>query len=483
MPALPFRFTALFFCCTLAHAATDWRAAAVQDMQFAIDKVQRSHAGAVSGERYVLAALETGARAGAIEAAQVVTEQDYKRAMVRFIDGFGDPHTGINVGLKVAGWTGIVLDRVDGVYRVTWSEPQWPHPLPPRGAVVQSCDGVWIGSWLRTSVAPLINHAIEYATSASEAARQSMFASSLGWTPSECGFILADGSQRHYALPVRSVDGIGVARMQQIDSLVHPTARPVGLYPLGAGMQWVAMPDFDGRKSGAAYEALYEQLAALKAPEWIVFDLRGNGGGDSSWGNRALQALYGEPYGTRLEAAGSYSKRLVADQATVDVFRRFASLSEFAASKEDLEAAIPKLEGAIQRGEKMAEVEAGTLEKATALASQLRQRPGGPRIAAIIDRGCFSSCMNFVQQIRAMSDTVLLGEPTLGYSPYGEINQFKLPSGHGTIRLPSAIYSTLQAPREPFIPDLPYPGDLADEAALMKWVAASLQSQRAPRGR
>jgi hypothetical protein len=470
----------LLFCCTLAHAATDWRAAAQQDMQFAIDTIERSHAGAVSGQREVLAALRVGARAGVVEAPNVVTEQDYKRAMVRLIDSFGDPHTGIDVRLKTVAWTGLVLEHVGGDYRVAWSEPQWPHPLPPRGARVQSCDGVWIGAWLQTNVAPFINHSAEYATSASEAAKRSMFESGLGWTPGACSFMLADGSRRHYQLPLRSVAEVGAARMEQLDKQVHATGRPVGLYPLAAGMQWVAMPDFDGRASGAAYEKLYAQLAAMKTPRWIVFDLRGNGGGDSTWGNRALQALYGKDDGARLDAVPTYAKRMVADQATVDVFRRFAGLPQFAAAKGELEAAIPKLEGAVQRGEKMAVLEDGTAEQATALAAQLRRRPGGPRIAAVIDRGCFSSCMNFVQQIRALSDTVLLGEPTLGYSPYGEINQFKLPSGHGAISLPSAIYSSLQAPREPFVPDLFYPGDMADEPALMQWVAASLRTQRAP---
>lgn len=107
---------------------------------------------------------------------------------------------------------------------------------------------------------------------------------------------------------------------------------------------------------------------------------------------------------------------------------------------------------------------------------QLIKRPGGPRIAAVIDRGCFSSCMNFVQQITAIKDTVVLGESTLGYSPYGEIDQFKLPSGNGTIQLPSAIYTAFQATREPFVPGVPYAGNIADDAALMHWVAARLAS-------
>lgn len=479
-----FRLLPLFpilFCSTLVHAAdaTDWNAAARQDMQFAIDKIRSNHAGAVSGQVEVTDALETGGRIGMVEAAQVHTEVAYRRTMVRFIEGFGDPHTGINLRLNVLGWTGLVLDQVDGAYRVTWSEPGWPNPLPPRGAIVQSCNGVWIGTYLKTRVAPFLNHSPEYPTSASEAARQSMFERGLDWAPASCDFLLQGGATRRVDLPLRPVaSGVGEARLAQVRQQVDAKARPAGLYRLADGTAWVAMPDFNGKTSGAAYEKLYAQLAELKDAKWVVFDLRGNGGGDSTWGNRALQALYGKDYGMRLGDAPTYTKRLIADQATVDLYRRYASLPAFAASRKDFEEIIPKLALAVEHGDKLVVVETGTREGAAAVAAQLRRRPGGPRIAAVIDRGCFSSCMNFIQQIRAIDDTVLLGEPTLGYSPYGEINQLTLPSGHGTIQLAAAIYTSFQAPREPFVPDLRYPGNLADEPALMRWVAATLAQMK-----
>lgn len=468
----------LFFCTALAHAApdtTDWHAAAQQDMRFAIDSVRSRHAGAVNGQVDVIAALDDGGRAGLVEAANVKTEQDYRRALVRFIDGFGDPHTGINLGLKISGWTGVVLDRVDGEYRVIWSEPNWPQPLPPRGARVQSCDGVWVGTYLKGSVAPFLNHSPEYPTSASEAARQSMFDLGLGWTPKQCTFTLADGANRSYDLPLRAVaDGIGDERIKAVRASYVAKGRPVGLSPLAAGMTWVAMPDFDGVASGKAYDKLYAQLAAAHPAGWVVFDLRGNGGGDSSLGNRALQALYGKPYGEQLGDTVAYSALLIADQATIDLYGRYLSQAEFADAKTEFAHRLAKLQAAMRAGEKMAQTDNRTLDQVRALAAQVRKRPGGPRIAAVIDRRCFSSCMNFVLQITAMADTVLLGEPTLGYSPYGEINTFDLPSGHGSIRLPSAIFPSFHATREPFVPDVSYPGNIADETALRPWVAATL---------
>ncbi len=465
-----------------AFGATDWSAIAQADMKFAIDKVRSSHAGSVSGQIDVTAPLESGARAGMLEAAAAKTEQDYNRALVRFINGFGDPHTGIQLDLPTKAWTGIVLDHIDGKFRVIWSEPNWPQPLPPRGAVVQSCDNVWIGTYLKSNVAPFSNHSLEYDTTLSDLARKSMFDTGLGWTPKQCAFEQADGGARLYDLPLRAVaDGIGGARLDAVRKSYQAKARPAGLYRLVADKQWVGMPDFNGGISGDAYTALYPKLAALKKTGWIIFDLRGNGGGDSSWGNRALQALYGEAYGEELGNTASYVKSLIADQATIDLYRRYASLEQFASSKPEFERMIPKLEASMAKGEPLARVDYASREVAAALAAKVRRRPGGPRVAAVIDRGCFSSCMNFVQQISSMSDTVILGEPTIGYSPYGEIGPYKLPSGRGTIMVPSAVYTAFQATREPFVPTVRYNGNMADDDKLMAWVNATLTGMKSRR--
>ena len=469
---LPLAFAAFAAPC---FGATDWSAIAQADMKFAIDKVRSSHAGSVSGQIDVTAPLEAGARSGMLEAADAKTEQDYKRALVRFINGFGDPHTGIQLDLTTKAWSGIVLDHIDGKFRVIWSEPNWPQALPPRGAIVQSCDNVWIGTYLKSNVAPFSNHSLEYDTTLSDLARKSMFDVGLGWTPKQCVFQQADGNARQYDLPLRAVDdGIGAQRIDTVRKSYQAKARPVGLYRLAADKQWVGMPDFNGGISGDAYTALYPKLTALKNAGWIVFDLRGNGGGDSSWGNRALQALYGEAYGEELGNTASYGKSLIADQATIDLYRRYASLEQFAASKPEFERVIPILQASLARREGLARVEYTSKEDATALAAKVRRRPGGPRVAAVIDRGCFSSCMNFVQQISSMSDTVLLGEPTIGYSPYGENGNYKLPSGQGAIVVPSAIYTAFQTTREPFVPTIRYDGNMADDEKLMTWVNQTL---------
>lgn len=56
----------------------------------------------------------------------------------------------------------------------------------------------------------------------------------------------------------------------------------------------------------------------------------------------------------------------------------------------------------------------------------------------------------------------------------GEIARVALPSGRGTLSIPSALYVTAQATREPFVPDHPYAGRMRDDEALTAWVGRTL---------
>jgi hypothetical protein len=463
-----------------APAVPDWAATARQDLRFAAEAIQTRHAGAVAGMPSVTLPLAAGLRAGLPEADAVRSEQDYLRLMRRFIAGFGDPHTAIDLHLAVRGWTGVVLDQTGdpaaGQYRVVWSEPNWPTPLPPVGSMAQMCDEVWTGTYLQLQVAPFMDRSPEYASASGTLAQQVMFDLGLGWTPTQCVFMLPDGRRKRYALPLRGVPGeVAKAHLDAIRPRYRAAARPVGLTMLAPDKRWVGMPDFDGARSGAAYEALYPQLAALPQSGWVIFDLRGNGGGDSTWGTRALAALYGAPYAAQVNVAGGASKYQVADAETASLLKHYIAAPEYAASKAESETALASIEAAMRAGQKMALVEGKPGAGADPV---LAPRPRGPRLAAVIDRNCFSSCMNFLQQLRAAGDTVVLGEATIGYSPFGEINRHPLPSGRGALFIPSALFATATATREPFVPDYPFAGSMTDEQALQNWVNTTLDRIR-----
>jgi hypothetical protein len=61
---------------------------------------------------------------------------------------------------------------------------------------------------------------------------------------------------------------------------------------------------------------------------------------------------------------------------------------------------------------------------------------------------------------------------------YSEVREITLPSGFATFSTLMALMPDAPPHIEPFVPDLPYEGDIADTAALETWVPAhALQHQ------
>ena len=293
-----------------------------------------------------------------------------------------------------------------------------------------------------------------------------MFERGLNTVPKVCEFSDNSAPRRSYSLSLQPVPAkVSLARISEVRRQLQVQAKAVDVHALSPNRYWVGMPSFNVQDEGKAYRAMYQKLAGLKQAELMVFDLRGNGGGASSWGTEAIAALFGQDYAAQVEQYGGSAKSMIADQPTIQLLRDYAANPAMTSYKNEINAAADKLMQAKQAGAKIGLV-SGNLSLPPTTATQ----PAGPRLAALIDHHCFSSCMNFLQQLKAIPNTVVLGESTLGYSPYGEIMPVALPDGRGTLYVPTAFFSVKEAAREPFLPDHAYLGDLRDDVALGKWI-------------
>jgi len=447
---------------------TDWHSAAKQDLAFVANVIERQHIGYVAGHPNVVIPYQDGLAVAGSALHGVKTRQDYLRLLSRFVQGFGDPHLGIDLQLQTIGWSGLVISKVAGQFQVVWSEPNWPTPLPATGAMLHSCDGVWIGSYLKNVVAPYSAHSSEYAQSDRVHAQSLMFERGLHTVPRVCEFSESAAQRRSYSLSLQAVPAeVSEARIRQVRQQFQVQAKAVDVHPLSSGRYWVGIPSFDVQDEGKAYRAMYQKLAGLKQADLIVFDLRGNGGGASSWGTEAIAALFGQDYAAQVAPYGGFAKSMIADLPTIQLLRDYAANPAMTSYKDEINAAADKLTQALQAGQ-----ETGLISGSGSLSLPLtsRTKPAGPKLAALIDHHCFSSCMNFLQQLKAIPDTVVLGESTLGYSPYGEIMPVALPGGRGTLYVPTAFFTVKEAAREPFVPDHLYHGDLRDDAAIGQWI-------------
>jgi hypothetical protein len=102
------------------------------------------------------------------------------------------------------------------------------------------------------------------------------------------------------------------------------------------------------------------------------------------------------------------------------------------------------------------------------------------KLFVLTDAACFSSCIKTVGDFLKLG-AAQIGEPTGAVTHYSEVRELVLPSGLSTFSTLMAIMTESPLRIGPFVPKYEFDGDIADTAALEKWVQElALQGARTP---
>lgn len=238
---------------------------------------------------------------------------------------------------------------------------------------------------------------------------------------------------------------------------------PVGLSQPRRGMYLITLttfsPDDEGR---AQYERLFRDIdrniASIAAARAVVIDLRNNGGGSSSWGERVADHLWGEP-AVKTKLSLYFRNTQVwwlADTPNVQHFHQFAA--EFRAQGRSKDAAelddvARHLSTAVNDGKRFYVEDFGAsfgTGKGDVAPRQL------PPVYVITDGGCASACLDALDVFTQFPRVKLVGAPTSADSNYLDIRFQPLPSDRGVVILPTKIW--VGRPRragEVYRPDIP----------------------------
>lgn len=248
---------------------------------------------------------------------------------------------------------------------------------------------------------------------------------------------------------------------------------------------WITLPTFapDAYRQQQLNDII-AQLPKYRQYDTIIFDLRNNGGGNSTWGTKILAALFGQDY--------------VEEQ--IKKMRQQAYV-EWRASKENIDyiSQLMQKNAIIQFGPNSQETESWknlykimlrALSKREPLArEELDNSAQGPqkkalshkklcsaKIILFIDQGCFSACLDFIDEIKAVDPSVILvGKTTGADSLYMDVRTVNLPSSHGTLMFPMKVWrNRTRGNNQPYNPDIEYPGDINDSKAFEQWVMKTI---------
>ena len=462
----------------------NWPALARQDLQAIHDVVEADHPGPEIDPLF-RARLEDGLDGAMASADRVADLTQYLYLLIEYANGLPDHHLAVWGNHQHPHWTAASRPETFGPgfvasYRgdAIVVSAMLGVGVPPLGAELVGC-GDHDADWL------LHRNALRFqgdgalpADRVSGAPLMFLDQGQLDMVrPARCRF-LVDGGEQAFDLAWTP------ARMGWLQPLLAAAAfgnpPQIGGRWVADDLLWISLPILAPSGAGVeAVEELRQMVDAAPADADIVFDLRGNGGGNSFLARGFAVALYGEP----LVAWGEgqlYSGIPDAMRASPANREHFQSFRDaLGGSRPDdpglaryLDTILAALDTAIAAGEPLAHL--GEPSEPVRTDPPPSEHYG--QVFVIIDGRVFSSALLFVDLLRAIDDVTLVGWPTRAHGLYGEIRQLALPSGWAWMSLSTkAFLSAAPGRRGAIEPDLVWDGEIADTAGLEAWVLSLAQ--------
>ncbi len=251
-----------------------------------------------------------------------------------------------------------------------------------------------------------------------------------------------------------------------------PLAHTFEIHEIAPKTHWITIPTFAPNKEELrSLEEIIERLPSMRGEDLIIFDLRGNDGGSSIWGNKLASSLFGEEYVDEM-MFNLYSDIAIQWRASAgniayleglmpSFIEEHGKTSDATHWLQEIVDSLKSSRNALFRDEVPSDAQPLHGNKMTK-----------SKIVAIIDKQCFSACLNFLDTLSAMNhDLTLIGQPTNADSIYMEARLIDLPSKKGFLTLPmKAYHNRPRGNNIPYFPDIPYDGDLSDTEALKAFI-------------
>ncbi|MGE0174593.1 MAG: S41 family peptidase [Oligoflexales bacterium] len=472
-------------CSPLTNAEDrDWGDLVRKDTQASYHWIKENHPGSIDDDNPEFRKiLEKGYRTATEKSKLVKDLEGYRAVLSEFFAGFHDGHLGFRINSDIPEakvyWPGIVLGYRNGRAVVVYRENSKEFGVtPPMGSELLSCDGKSLSQLIEENVQP-------YDSTASTVAEAVL----TRLTPmvlldqdnpfvdriQQCLFSLKGQEQiwdiKWVATPQKVIE----PKMDLARNIYSPS---MSIHPMDENAFWISVPTFSAQndESLAALNKLIADLNAsteeMRKAQIIVVDVRGNHGGNSSWGNAIIRALWGD------EMFDTYRPKSegIKWRVSIDTYRYLSEdllpmiKNQFGESSPEYVEFKNEIDGfkeALDRGD----LWFNPYERGVRPETEKPENPVKANVYFLTDPACFSSCLLFADRMRLLPNVVQIGLATRADTKYGEVRSESLPSGLATMMGPQKIFlGRLRTDNEPYVPKFRWSGEMSDQVGLERWV-------------
>jgi len=380
---------------------------------------------------------------------------DYLHTLRRYVATFHEHHMEIYTHIASVSTksTGLLLAEYNGHYIIYAKAPGLTAPDSVHiGDELLSCDGRTPDKIMREDILPFAAYFDEAATIHKKA---------------NMVFLGVDVKEGDVTNCVFSRDGKTFAealRWQEIkdfEKSLAPLEQDRPLYSLERidGVPWIIFSHMDahGKDQQALLDKFLSEAKSLRGDNRIVLDLRGNGGGNSAWGDQWIENLLGYLPQTHTKwmqwITEENNKWLI---KILDDTLATGSLS----AKERTE--YLEYEQAVRQGKPGSFVDLSTI--ATGQPAPEKSLFSG-KIITLTDYGCFSSCEDFVQRLRKSGVAVQVGIPTDASTIFNNVRNLDTPSGLANFSFMTGVEEDMDSKPGPLMPDIPLKYNIRQEVS------------------
>ncbi|MBX9899651.1 MAG: hypothetical protein K2Y28_02605 [Burkholderiaceae bacterium] len=466
-----------------------WQAFALADLNATHNAILTAHPGVIDPLNPAFKEwTETGYQQ-ALKLIPKVMSYDTAMSAVRFYTtGFLDGHllysdnVRKNYPVVNNGWK---IEKVDQSYIVTATAEKWPAPLPEKGSKLIHCDGRLPATIINEDVAPYVDrrdNPVTQARLAEDLMRLLLSGSEL----KRCQFQSPAGAV--FEIDVTYSSSTQEQFFQLLDEASHHQWAPrTNNFSLKNGVLWIRAANFNLQSATTDMqdlEKMLDEIPRLRNVHQIVFDVRGNSGGDSRIGVKIFNAATGGLwYDTSNidQLPPQFAEWRVSNIAISSFARAVEHAAKLygAQSAQGKEAAnfLAELNAAKLAGQAWVRQDAGHL----ITRADIEKRGGrllrfNGKIALITDNQCASACLDFADLVRQVPGAIHLGRRTSADTLYIDTGQAELPSGNLLV-LPLKVWrNRIRANNEALEPNFVLDVDMNNDVAVYDATLAALKT-------